>query len=77
MTVHPDEIDRRFTYHPPTLDRDALHKDLRRAFRDLAHTCNAVLPDGREKSLALTQLQDGMMWANAALACAPDDGAIK
>lgn len=74
--MESDEIDRRFMYHPPSPNRVALHEDLRKAFRELAHVCNEVLPEGREKSLALTQLQDGLMWANAAIACAPQ-GAIK
>jgi hypothetical protein len=69
--MHSDEIDRRFTYHAPTPNRVALHEDLRKAFRELAHVLNETLPEGREKSLALTQLQEGLMWANAAIACSP------
>lgn len=70
--MHSDEIDRRFTYHAPPPNRVRLHEDLRSAFRELAHVLNETLPEGREKSLALTQLQDGLMWANASIACAPE-----
>lgn len=72
MIVQGDEIDRRFSYHPPPPNRAALHEDLRGAFRELAHVLNETLPEGREKALALTQLQDSLMWTNAAIACAPE-----
>lgn len=67
-----DEIERRFTYHAPAPNRVALHEDMREVFKRLAHVLNETLPEGREKSLALTQLQDSMMWTNAAIACAPE-----
>jgi hypothetical protein len=70
--MHSDEIDHRFTYHAPTPTRVVLHEDVRRDCRELAHVLNETLPEGREKSLALTHLQEVMMWANAAIALAPE-----
>ena len=69
-----DEIERRFTYVPPTSNRGALHEDIRAAHKALAHVLDDVLPDGREKALALTQLQDALMWSNAAIATCPPGG---
>ena len=35
---------------------------------DLAHVLNELVPDSREKSLAITHLEEVMMWSNAAIA---------
>lgn len=65
----PTELANRFAYHPPQdqLTIDA-HESVRHHTGTLAQTLNALLPDSREKSLALTALQETMMWANAAIA---------
>ncbi|MGH3375967.1 MAG: DUF7681 family protein [Actinoallomurus sp.] len=34
----------------------------------MADALNEVLPEGREKSLAITNLEQAMFWANAAVA---------
>jgi hypothetical protein len=33
-----------------------------------SHTINAAMPDSREKSLALTHIEEALMWANKGLA---------
>jgi hypothetical protein len=67
--VTPEDIDHRFAFHPATSDekKDA-HRSIRQGCRQLAHFINASVPDGREKSLAITQLEEVMFWGNAALA---------
>jgi hypothetical protein len=63
------DIENRFAYHPPTTEqRKSDHETVREMCKSLAHSLNALLPEGREKSLAVTHLEDAMMWANAALA---------
>jgi hypothetical protein len=63
------DMDNRFRYHPPTTDdiREA-HEEV----RDLMHSCaievEALTPDCRERSLAITKLEESMFWANAAIA---------
>ena len=45
-----------------------LHAQLRRLYIDLAMEMILIVPEGRERSLALTELQNSLMWANAGVA---------
>lgn len=65
----PEEITHRFAFHaaPDEEKRDA-HTSVRVACAELAHKLNGRLPEGREKALAVTKLEEVMFWANAALA---------
>ncbi|MGV9818407.1 Acb2/Tad1 domain-containing protein [Nocardia xishanensis] len=63
------DIDHRFDFHPATTEeKRAEHGSVRAACRDLAHKFDRDLPPGREKALAITQLEQAMFWANAAIA---------
>ncbi|WP_107091994.1 MULTISPECIES: DUF7681 family protein [unclassified Streptomyces] len=69
MALTPEEIERRFGYHPAdTPERVAAHEEVRAACRDLALLFDGRLPKGREKALALTLCEQAMFWANAAVA---------
>lgn len=68
MPLTNDEIHERFKHHPPTPERIEDHQTVRDSSETLAHTFNSLLPESREKSLALTAVQEAAMWANAALA---------
>jgi hypothetical protein len=69
-----DQIDlkNRFEHHPP---RDEKTKELHAAVRGmcthLAFSLDALIPDGREKSLVVTKIEEAMSWANAAIARRP------
>lgn len=65
----PEDIEHRFAFHAATTDekRDA-HTSIRQACRRLADHINDTCPDGREKSLAITAIEEAMFWGNAALA---------
>ncbi len=62
------DIHNRFDFHPATGETGLRHDAVRTAHRDLADEMNASLPEGREKSLCITKLEEAMMWANAAIA---------
>lgn len=63
------DIANRFVFHAATTEekRDA-HTSVRFHCLQLADFLNERLPEGREKSLAITHLEEVMMWGNAALA---------
>lgn len=62
------QIDIAFTSH--NVDKAAERKieTIRDMCRALAIGIDDFCPDGREKSLALTELEQVMFWANAAIA---------
>jgi predicted nuclease with TOPRIM domain len=62
------ELHNRFTYHAPKPGQPAKYEDIRAAGRYLAHLLVNLCPDGRELSLAVTKLEESIMWANAAIA---------
>lgn len=65
-----DDLAHRFKYHPPRNDAArVLHERVRNECRVLAQFLDDVIPDeSREKSLAITKIEEAMMWANAAIA---------
>lgn len=67
------DLDNRFAYHAP---RDEETKDAHARVRgmcgNLAFELNKLVPEGREKALAVTHLEEVMMWSNAGIARAGD-----
>lgn len=63
------ELENRFSFHAATDDekRNA-HSSIRMNCLDLAKFINLNVPEGREKALAITHLEEVMMWANAGIA---------
>jgi hypothetical protein len=62
------ELERRFTYHPPKGDQASRYEQIRDQGRDMAECIDNRCPDSREKSFAITHLEQAVMWANAAIA---------
>lgn len=58
----------RFTYHAPKDDQAERYEMLRDMARALADAVDIECPPSREKALALTKLEECVMWANAAIA---------
>lgn len=61
-------IDNNFSYHAPT-DKDVKHYEkIRSEAKRLCNIVNKICPDSREKSIAITKLEEVVMWANASIA---------
>ncbi|SCG15487.1 hypothetical protein GA0070610_1720 [Micromonospora echinofusca] len=66
------ELDRRCDHHPPrNLEQAERHQAWRSAVKALMAEAMRTLPAGRETSLALTALDDALMYGNAAIARPP------
>jgi hypothetical protein len=63
-----DDLMHRFTYHAPKGDQPAKYEELRNEARLLAVTISDLCPESREKSLAITRLEEAIFWANASIA---------
>lgn len=61
-------IENDFTFHPSTPDTGVKHDTVRVFLKGAAHTLKSIVPEGRELSLALTALEEVMMWSNAGIA---------
>lgn len=62
------DIENRFKFHPADKEKGRRHEFVRNQCLILAQDLNDELPPGREKSLAITKLEEVMFWANAAIA---------
>jgi hypothetical protein len=69
-----DDIEWRFAFHAATTEekRDE-HTSIRQNCSRLALFLNDKLPEGREKSLSITKLEEVMFWGNAAIARQKED----
>lgn len=69
----PSEADKKklennFTYHPPLPGQAPRYELVRKMAKAVAQTWMEVCPASRELSLALTNLEQAVFWANAAIA---------
>lgn len=62
------DLSNRFTFHPADDVTGMMHGEVRDRCYALAVTLVGMLPDSRETALAITKLEESMMWANAAIA---------
>lgn len=64
-----DGLDDRFKHHPPSTQEIAdTHIEVRRLLSELAGQIDSLVPDGREKLLAITKLEETGFWCNAGIA---------
>jgi hypothetical protein len=57
-----------FTYHAPKGDQPVRYGAIRALGREMALGLANMCPDSRELSVAMTKLDEVVMWANASIA---------
>ncbi len=63
------QIETSFTYHSPKGNQPERYVRLRDNAKMLAIDILNCVPPGREQSLAITKLEEAIMWANKGIAC--------
>lgn len=67
-----EDIENRVGFHKATIEGANAtlpkHSQLRRLFKQVMTELNEILPDGRAKTVAMTQLEDCSMWSHKAVA---------
>lgn len=57
-----------FMYHAPKEGQQEKYETIRSQLKAIAYLIDDLCPNSREKSLAITKLEECMMWANASIA---------
>lgn len=65
---HHEELINRFTYHPPQPGQPELYERIRAAGLEFARVLSAYCPLSGELSTAIGNVDQAVMWANAAIA---------
>ena len=72
MPIGQNDIEHRFGFHKATIEGANAtlpsHREIRLKFREFAEFLDDVLPDGRAKSVAFTELENASMWSHKAVA---------
>ena len=77
LLVNQSIIDNNFKYHSPAGNQPAKYTAIRAKGKELAELINVEVPESREKSLAMTKLEEVVMWANAGIARNKEELCIK
>ena len=62
------KLENNFTYHAPKGDQPQRYNHIQQRAHYLAHDVMEMCPDSRERSLAITKLEEAVFWANASIA---------
>lgn len=62
------QIENNFSYHSPKEGQPAKYEAIRAKAKELAVLIDEQTPKSREQSLAMTNLEQAVFWANAAIA---------
>lgn len=68
MSDKNPKIESNFTYHAPKPGQPEKYQQLREKAKELAYLITELCPASREQSVALTELETSIFWANAAIA---------
>lgn len=61
-------LENNFVYHAPKEGQPAIYQQLREKAKELATLIGDLCPESRERSVALTELETAIFWANASIA---------
>ena len=61
-------LEKTFKYHPPKGNQSQRYEQIRAMARAMAIQILTACPPSRERSLALTKLEESVMWSNSAIA---------
>lgn len=62
------QIENNFKYHSPKPGQPEKYTAIREKAKELASLIDDECPNSREKALAMTNLEQAVMWANAGVA---------
>lgn len=68
QSISQRELDRRFTYHAPKDGQPEKYVALRDKAKEFAELVSKLCPPCRESSLAVTRIEEAVMWANSSIA---------
>lgn len=68
MSTTNPQIENNFKYHAPKPGQPEIYEAIREKAKELAELIDKKVPNGREKALAMTNLEQAVMWANAGVA---------
>jgi len=71
MQTKNELLEKNFSYHSPTLEKQEKYVKLREKAKELAYLITELCPESRERSLAITGIEQSIMWANASVARYP------
>lgn len=66
--MNSEDLNTIYTYHSPKMDQLSKYETIREKAKTFAEYLIKNCPKSREQSLALTNLEQVVMWANAAIA---------
>lgn len=64
----PYPLENNFVYHAPKEGQPEIYVKLREKGKELAALILELVPESRERSVALTELETSIFWANAGIA---------
>ncbi len=62
------DVDNIFTYHKPNMNSQKRYGEIRGMAKEFATLIIHACPDTRERTTALSRLEEVVMWANASVA---------
>ena len=61
-------IENNFSYHAPKIGQPEKYHALREKAKELAYLIEGLCPESYERSVAMTELETAVFWANASIA---------